>query len=157
MSDVLYISEEGLAGLKAEYEEMKTKTIPLIAARIDEAKQNGDLSENAEYQEAKEQMAFAQGRFRELEEMIRRSQIITHQKNNSASRSVQVGSRVTVETDEKQKREYQIVGSAEAEPLAGKISNESPLGAAFLGHEIGDIVEVRKPSGVSRYTILEIV
>ncbi len=156
MTEIVYISKEGLEALKAEFETLKMKTIPAIAGRIDDAKQNGDLSENAEYQDAKEQMAFAQGRLLELEDMINRSVLIEEKRAATKSVTVQIGSRIVVSTDDKTKKEFQIVGSAEADPLAGKISNESPLGAAFLGRAIDDVVEVQKPSGVAKYTILSI-
>lgn len=156
MTEIVYISKEGLEALKAEFETLKMKTIPAIAGRIDDAKQNGDLSENAEYQDAKEQMAFAQGRLLELEDMINRSMLIEEKRAAQKIATVQIGSRIVVSTEDKTKKEFQIVGSAEAQPLAGKISNESPLGAAFLGCEVGEVVEVQKPSGVAKYTILSI-
>ncbi len=152
MNTVVHISKEGLAKLKEEFEVLKMKTIPDIAQKIDEAKQNGDLSENAEYQEAKERMAFAQGKLLELEQKITNAQIITY----TASDTVEVGSTVQLKTEDGSEKTYQIVGSTEADPVAGKISNESPIGKAFMGHKVGDEVAVEKPSGTTRYTILSV-
>lgn len=151
MNDAVYVSAEGLEALKAEYQTLKRETIPDIAQKIDDAKQNGDLSENAEYQDAKEQMAFAQGKLRELENKISNASIITNQGGDS----VGIGSTITVEAGGAEKT-YQIVGSTEADPLNGKISNESPIGSAFLGHKVGDAVDVEKPAGVTTYTIKSI-
>lgn len=146
-----YLSAHSLESLRKEYENIKDTTIPDIAKRIDEAKQQGDLSENAEYHQAREDMAWAQGRLKELEQIINNSKIITNQKGDS----VVVGSHVIVKVGE-QEKEYAIVGPQEVKPAQGLISNESPLGQALLGHKVGDKIEVTVPSGKQLYQILKI-
>jgi transcription elongation factor GreA len=153
MTDITthYLSEESLAELKTELETLRNTTIPEIAKRIDEAKQQGDLSENAEYHQAREDMAWAQGRVIEVEQIINNSQIIVKQDTGV----VAVGSTIQVELNGKS-RNYTIVGPQEINPTQGLISNESPLGEAFLGHHVGDKVEVTTPAGKNVYTIKEI-
>lgn len=148
-----YLTEESHANLIIELDKLKNKLIPDIANRIDEAKQQGDLSENAEYHQAKEDMAWAQGRFMSIERILGNAEII--QKSKSGNKIVEIGNKITVETGGKTK-EYLIVGPQEANPFAGKISNESPLGQSFLGNKLGDIVEVITPAGTQKYKILKI-
>ncbi|MBI5728631.1 MAG: transcription elongation factor GreA [Candidatus Magasanikbacteria bacterium] len=147
-----YVTAASLAELKKEYETVKNVTIPEIAKRIDEAKQQGDLSENAEYHQAREDMAWAQGRALELEKIIANASIIVKQQGTGA---VAVGNTIVVAVGEKQKN-YTIVGPQEINPVKGLISNESPLGEAFLGHKVGETVEVNTPAGKMKYKILEI-
>ena len=148
---IQYLSAESLAVLKREFEDLKNDKIPEIARRIDEAKQQGDLSENAEYHQAREDMSWAQGRLRELEQIINNAQIITHQKSDI----IGVGSNIVVMVNGA-KKSYTIVGPQEINPSKGLISNESPLGEAFLGHKVKDTVMVRVPSGEVKYQILEV-
>lgn len=148
-----YLTEESHANLIVELENLKNKLIPDIANRIDEAKQQGDLSENAEYHQAKEDMAWAQGRLMSIEHILGNAEII--QKSKSGNKIVEIGNKITVEANGKTK-EYLIVGPQEADPFAGKISNESPLGQSFLGNKIEDIVEVVTPAGEQKYKILKI-
>src|SRR3989338_2307850 len=143
-----YLSAESLVTLKKELDTLKDVTIPDIAKRIDEAKQQGDLSENAEYHQAREDMSWAQGRLQELEQLINTAQIIVKKKSDV----VTIGSTIVVEVGGNE-RQYTIVGPQEASPAKGFISNESPLGAAFLNHEVGDKVEVLTPSGKTLYRI----
>jgi len=153
MSDeTQYISQERFDEFKAELAELKSTKIPKIADRIDEARQMGDLSENAEYHSARDEMAWAQTRVKELERILSNSEIVSGIKGSD---KVQVGSTITVKVNGKEK-EYHIVGAHEADPLAGKISNESPLGEAFLGKSKGDKVEVKVPSGMQEYKITSI-
>jgi len=147
-----YLSKESLEALKKEYEDVKYVQIPAVANKINEAKQQGDLSENAEYHQAKEEMAWAQGRLLELENIIGSAQIIEKSKSDKSD----LGNTVVVEVNKIEKT-YQIVGAQEADPLNGKISNESPLGNAFLGHKAGDKVEVRTPAGLQNYEIKEVI
>jgi transcription elongation factor GreA len=147
-----YLSKESLEALKKEYEDVKYVQIPAVANKINEAKQQGDLSENAEYHQAKEEMAWAQGRLLELENIIGNAQII----EKSKSDKIGLGNTVVVEVNKIEKT-YQIVGAQEADPINGKISNESPLGNAFLGHKAGDKVEVRTPAGLQTYEIKEVI
>ena len=149
--NIHYLSAESLEELKKEFLTLKNSTIPDIAKRIDEAKQQGDLSENAEYHQAREDMAWAQGRLVEVEKIINNAKIIVKQSTGAVS----VGDTIRVEVGGKEK-EYTIVGPQEINPAKGLISNESPLGEAFLGHKIGDKIEVSVPSGKMVYTIKEI-
>ncbi len=151
--NTVYISKEGLEKLKQELEVLKYTKIPEIANKIDTAKENGDLSENAEYQDAKEQMAFAQGKSLEMQAQIDNAQIIEHKSGGSI---VEVGSKVTFTTESGDEKSYSIVGVAEADPVSGMISNESPIGRAFLGKAVGDEVEVERPSGAAKYTVTAI-
>lgn len=136
--------------MRAELADLKKKKRE-VAERINRAKELGDLSENAEYQDAKEEMAFVEGHALELEDYINRA-VIIEQKNGD---TVTVGSTVTVKTGTREKS-YTIVGANEADPLAGRISNETPLAQALLGRRVGDIVEVTVPSGKTSYTIVKI-
>jgi len=151
--DTQYLSADSLESLKAEYETLKNKTIPDIAKKIDEAKQQGDLSENAEYHQAREEMSWAKGRLNELDEIMSNAQVIV--KNAQQKDKVNLGSTVTVKVNGNE-RKYTIVGQQEADPAKGLISNESPLGRAFLGHETGDEVEVVIPAGKQVYKIVKI-
>lgn len=148
-----YISPEGLGKLKKELEELKTMTRREIASRLEAAKALGDLSENAEYQAAKEAQSLNEVQIAELEEKLRNIVVI---QKPTQSFLVQIGS--TIEVDSVHGREtFTIVGSEEADPVGGKISNESPLGRAFLGKKIGEVVEVKTPGGTARYEIRRIL
>ena len=147
----VYVTQEGLEKLKKELQELKTVRRKEVAGRIERAKDMGDLSENAEYSEAKDEQGFIEGRIIELESMIPNAVIIEHIETGCCS----VGSTVRVSAAGKEK-EYTIVGANEADPLAGRISNESPLGIAFLGKCAGDTVEVKVPSGKIVYSIISV-
>ena len=147
-----YLSQEGLEKLKTELHDLKTKKRQEIAARLEHAKTLGDLSENAEYQETKEEQTLVEQRIAELEERVRNAVVMEKQ---AKSDMVRVGSTVVVTSDQGEET-YMIVGSEEADPGRGKISNESPLGKAFLGKKIGERVEVRTPRGTAKYRIAEI-
>lgn len=147
-----YISEEGLEKLKQELHELKTAKRQEIAARLEHAKTLGDLSENAEYQEAKEEQSLVESQIAELEEKIRNAVLI---KSGPATDYAVVGSTIRVRSDRGEEA-YTIVGSQESRPAEGKISNESPLGRSFLGHKVGDRVEVKTPAGAVFYEIVEI-
>ncbi|MFA6548062.1 MAG: transcription elongation factor GreA [Candidatus Magasanikbacteria bacterium] len=152
MHNIQYLTEASLKNLKAELETIRNKTIPDIARRIDEAKQQGDLSENAEYHQAREDMSWIQGRVIELEQLLQNAEIIQKNSNNDI---VSIGSTVTVKFNGKTK-DYTIVGPQEIDPLKGFISNESPLGQAFLKHQVKDKVEVVTPAGKQIYEITAI-
>ncbi|MCF6276529.1 MAG: transcription elongation factor GreA [Candidatus Magasanikbacteria bacterium] len=148
---VQYLFQDKYDKLKEELKFLtKTKKLE-IAKRIDEARQMGDLSENAEYHAAREDMGWTMARAREITSILDNSEIIT----KGGSSSIGLGSTITVEVRGKEK-EYTITGPQEADPLNGKISNESPLGSAFLGKKKGDVVEVQIPSGTQEYKILNI-
>lgn len=149
---VQYLSADKLVKLQEELKQLKEEKIPLIAKRIDDARQMGDLSENAEYHAAREDMSWAQSRVLELEYILQNAQII---EDNIHATVIQIGSTFTVEVNDK-KKEFTIVGGQEADPLQGKISNESPIGQAFLGKKKGDKVEVKIPAGIQHYKILKV-
>src|SRR3990167_4272751 len=138
-----YLSAEGFKKLEAELDYRKRELRREIAARIEAAKELGDLSENFEYHEAKDQQGTNEMRIDDLEGMIRDTVIVAQQTGQT---HVTMGSTFTVES-KLGKRTFEIVGSNEADPLSGKISNESPLGLAFLGQKVGDVVEIAIPSG----------
>jgi len=147
-----YLSQEGYRQHKKELEETKFMRQE-VAKRLEEAKALGDLSENQEYISAKEAQAFNEGRILELEQLLREAVVID--KNNRGNSMVQVGCSVEIKGNGKE-RVFTIVGSEEAAPASGKISNESPLGKAFLGRKIGEVVEVETPGGKVKYKITAI-
>ena len=149
-----YVSAQRLEELKQELEELKNVKRKEIARRIEEAKSLGDLSENAEYMEAREEQAFNEGRIKELEELVREAVLIEENKRR-AKTSVSVGDTVEGENSDKSQT-FTIVGSNEADPLNNKISNESPLGRAFLGRIPGEKIKVNTPSGQFEYKIVRI-
>jgi transcription elongation factor GreA len=148
-----FLSKEKLTALKQEYALLKDEKIPALAKRIDDARQMGDLSENAEYHTAREEMAWVQSRMKELVYILDNAEVV----DVSATKGgfVDIGSSVTVRINGAE-RSYGIVGAQEADPLAGRISNESPLGSAFLGKKKGDVVTVQTPKGPQKYDILEV-
>ena len=145
-----YLTQEGLKQLQKELAHLKDVRRREVAARIHKASETGGTVDNAEYDEAKNEQAFIEGRIRALENTISNAVVSTTRRNRD---SVQIGSSVTVVAQDGAKRRYKVVGSAEAAPLDGKISNESPVGQAILGHKIGDKVKVETPSGVTKLTI----
>ncbi len=157
----ILITKEGLKKLKEELEGLKTNKRSEIAARLKEAISYGDLSENAEYEEAKNDQAFIEGRILELENQIKNAKIITEgaSMKTSKGKMIDIGSTVTVRnmTDDDEPESYTIVGSMEADPLNHKISNESPIGKALLGHEKGDKINVDAPAGKYTYEILKVI
>lgn len=148
-----YITEEGLDKLTKELYYLKNTKRKEIAERIATAKELGDLSENAEYSDAKEEQSFIEARVMEFENIIRNVKVIKKKNKNSA---VQVGSTIEIVDEKGMNKKYTIVGSNEADPLAFRISNESPLGAAFIGHKLNEEVFVTTPKGKIKYTILKI-
>lgn len=151
--NVTYLTQEGLEKLKVELDTLVRSRRKEIAARIQEAKELGDLSENAEYQEAKNEQAFNEGRIEELENIIKHAAIIEEDKKPSGI--IQVGSTVTLSKDGATIA-YQIVGSNEADPINGKISNESPIGRALLGKKVAEIAVVVTPKGDVNYEVTKV-
>lgn len=150
-----YLTRDGKAKLEAELEELLTNGRKQIAERIAAAKELGDISESGEYEEAKKQQAFIEGRIRDIKNTLSRAEMINEE--NGSTTEVRVGSSVTVKLDEDNEEEtWTIVGSAEASPRHGKISNESPIGAALLGKKPRQKVTVQTPSGTMKMTILKI-
>ena len=149
------LTQEGYNKIEEEVEYLKTVKRKEVAERIKVAISFGDLSENAEYDEAKNEQAQVEERIVKLENILRKAVIIDESQIDS--NIVTIGSTVKVyDTDFEEEVEYTIVGSAEADPYNGKISNESPVGSAFIGKHKGDDVEVQVPNGVAIYKILDI-
>jgi transcription elongation factor GreA len=146
-----FISQQGLEKLKEELESLKKKRFE-IARAIEEAKQLGDLSENASYTEALDAQSFNEGRISELEDFIRNASIISKQ----ITESVELGATVEAEDESGSKRTFTIVGSQEANPAEGRISNDSPVGKAFMGKHKGDAIEVKTPKGAIKYKVVTI-
>lgn len=153
--DIEYMSKEGFEKLKTEVETLKTRERIHIAERLEYAKSLGDLSENAEFDAAKEEQMLNEMRIGELEHILRRALIVDKHKT---SPSVGIGSTISVQVGTSETKEtYTLVGtSEEANPLAGYISHESPLGRAFLGKKKGERVVVATPRGERKYVIVEI-
>jgi transcription elongation factor GreA len=152
-----FLTAEGAAELRAELDELINVKRPQVAQQLKEAISQGDLSENADYTDAKEQQAFLEGRIQYLENLLRSATIIDESTDSrTAPGEVQVGYEVTIQADDEPPETYRIVGAAEADPRNGKISNESPMGAALLGHRKGDKVRVQTPSGEWEVKIIRI-
>lgn len=154
MTDETYLTAEGAEELKRELKELLQVKRPELAIKLKEAVAEGDLKENANYHDAKEQQAFIEGRILYLENIIRSATIIS---NDGSTDEVRVGSAVTIReegSDEDEK--YMIVGAAEANPHEGKISQKSPIGSALLGHKKGDKVKVQTPNGSVMFKIRKI-
>ena len=138
------ITPEGFARLEGELEELIDVRRPQVAAMIRDAKEDGDLRENAAFDEAKEQQGFVEGRIQELEDLLRRAVVIVHDKSSD---QITLGSKVEVKEEGEAIETFSIVGSAEADPIQGKISNVSPLGAALMGKRKGEVVKYDAPNG----------
>ncbi len=149
----IFLTKEGLEKIKKELDELINKKRPEVIKRIKEAKAYGDLSENSEYEDAKNEQSFIEGKISELQNMIKNAQIID--KKDKKSNIISLGSTIIASLDGKD-NEYTIVGSAEADPSKGKISNESPIGEALLGKKAGDEVEVEVPAGKIKFKIKNI-
>ncbi|HHV46019.1 MAG TPA: transcription elongation factor GreA [Tissierellia bacterium] len=151
----IFLTSEGLKRLENELDELKTVRRKEIAERIKQALAFGDISENSEYDEAKNEQAQLEERIAKLEAVLRNAKLIDDEEISTDV--VSIGSKVVVnDLEYDEEMEYTIVGSAEANPFEGKISNESPVGSALLGKKKGDIVEVQVPDGVIKYKIITI-
>ncbi|MCL5970253.1 MAG: transcription elongation factor GreA [Patescibacteria group bacterium] len=148
----IYLTKEGLDELKKEYDQLTKVKRPDVLERVSQARSMGDLSENAEYGAAREELSFIDGRIDELDELIKQAVLIqeTHSKG-----LVKLGSTVTVNIKGK-KEVFTVVGEWEADPHEKKISHESPLGKALLGKKVGEKVEVEAPAGIVVYTIASV-
>ena len=152
MADKQYLTRERLEELKQELADLKSRRRIEVGERLKRAKELGDLSENSEYFEAREEQAQVETRIGELEDIVKSAEII--EKSHSTS-DVTIGATIRVQKGDKEMK-FTIVGSNETKPEAGLISNESPLGSAFLGKKVGDKVMVSTPSGKVEYSILSI-
>ena len=149
------LTYEGLKKLESELQELKVVRRREVAQLIKEARSQGDLSENAEYDAAKEEQAAVEARIVQLEKMLRNAEVIDE--DSLGGEVVSIGSKVKVfDIEYDEQVEYLIVGSTEADPLAGRISNESPLGIALIGRAKDEVVSVEAPDGPIEYRILEI-
>jgi len=157
-NDHTLVTKEGLKKLKEELDYLKTVRRKEVAQRLKEAISYGDLSENSEYEEAKNEQAFVEGRIIELELKIKNAKIIVEKHDKRAGKEINIGSTVTVRnvTESDEQETYTIVGATEADPFDAKISNESPIGKALLLKHKGETVEVHTPSGVLEYEILSV-
>lgn len=155
-NNTIYMTKEGYEKLESELEYLVSVRRREVADQIAEAKAEGDISENAGYDEAKNAQAFLEGRIRELENRIRNSQIIEDDVDSPAN-VVALGRSVVVqEIGEDTKEGYTIVGSVEADPKNGRISNESPMGKSLLGKKVGDKITVKTPNGEIQFKILKV-
>jgi len=153
MAQVQYMSVAGLERLKQELQELKTVKRRELADRIEAAKALGDLSENAEYHEAKDALGFVEGRIHEIQDILKNVAVI--EEETGAVGIIRIGSTIIIEVNGKEKT-YSIVGSNEANPLQGLISNESPIGSALLGKKENDTAEVEAPAGRIIYKIKKV-
>jgi transcription elongation factor GreA len=148
-----FLTKEGYDQLQKELEWLRTEKRQEVANRLHEAMEGGELIENAEYEAAKNEQAFVEGRIQELEVMLATARII---EEGEKAGIVQVGSKVTIQEKGSDPEVYIIVGAAEADPRSGKISNESPIGKAILNHNVGDEVQVEAPGGTFKVRIVKI-
>jgi len=147
-----YLTAEGEAKLQAELTDLTGPRREELAQRLRSAIQMGDLSENADYHKAKEDQAFLEGRIQELESILRSAVIIEKKKGDV----VDVGTTVTIQEGDFDPEAFYVVGAKEADPRNGRISNESPIGSALMGHKVGDVVEAQTPDGKMKFKILKI-
>ncbi|RJP44610.1 transcription elongation factor GreA [Candidatus Parcubacteria bacterium] len=150
--DKSYLTKERYEELKKELEKLKKKGRLEVAERLKRAKEFGDLSENSEYAEAREQQAYVESRIFELEELLKKASLI---KKSGGKEQITVGSTVTAQRGDREVR-YTIVGSYEAKPEEGRISDESPIGRALLNKKVGDSAEVETPGGLVTYRVTSI-
>ncbi len=154
MNDKHYVTRDGLEKLKEELRHGIDVRRKEIADKLKAAIEMGDLSENAAYSDAKDEQAFLEGRIRELENIISNA-VVIEDEARASNKTVQLGKKVTIKNGGKEKV-FTIVGSNEANPLEGKISNHSPIGQAILGRKLGEEIDIAVPKGVMKYKILKI-
>ncbi|NQT49317.1 transcription elongation factor GreA [Candidatus Kuenenbacteria bacterium] len=154
MSNQIILTEEGKLKLEAEVKELKEVRRPDIISKIEQAKELGDLSENAEYHDAKDQQGLMEARISEIEGILKKA--VISQVSDSKT-EIGLGCKFIVENADGDRRELTLVGFNEAEPLVGKISNESPMGVAFQDKKPGETVEVEAPKGIITYKVIEIL
>jgi len=159
MGEEVFLTKEGMEKLKAELHHLKTVRRKEVAARIKEAREYGDIIENSEYDDAKNEQAFVEGRIKDLEILLRNVQIIEDDDGaeGTPNEEVKIGSTVELrDLDSEENFIYTVVGSAEADPTANRISNESPVGQAILGRKVGERIAVEVPAGTINYEIVRI-
>jgi transcription elongation factor GreA len=151
----IYLTSSGLKELKTELKQLLEVKRPKLVERVTVARNHGDLSENSEYTNARDDLAFVEGRIEELEELVTRAKLIRSQSAKGKSKDIQLGCKVTIKVNGK-KETFEVVGKWEADPLEKKISHTSPLGQALIGKKKGDKVEIEAPAGKVKYHILKI-
>ncbi|MBM4426245.1 MAG: transcription elongation factor GreA [Chloroflexi bacterium] len=151
-----FLTKEGFEKLQEELDHLRTTKRQEVAARLHEAMEGGELIENAEYEAAKNEQAFVEGRIQELDLLLATAQIIEENGKGKKHDTIQVGSKVTIKEGNFEAETFIIVGAAEANPREGKISNESPIGKAILGHKAGETVKVETPGGTYNVKILKV-
>jgi len=155
MTEEILLTEEGYEKLESELEHLTKVKRREVAKRIKDARDYGDISENSEYDDAKNEQAFVEGRIKKLENMLAKARVVT--KDEIDDHTVNLGTNVELEDlDTGEVYNYTIVGSAETDPLNCKISHESPIGKSILGHTIGDEIKVSTPEGQTEYKIISI-
>ena len=152
----IFLTPEGLKKLEEELNQLKTVKRQEIAEKIQEAKESRSAVISPEYEEAKNEQGFVEGRILELENMIKNAKIIHHEEVKKKGSHIELGTKVEIKFADGKKENYTIVGSAEANPGEGKISNESPIGKSILGHHLGDIVKVETPGGMYNVKIIKV-
>lgn len=150
------MSSDRLEELKKELEYLETERVTEVAEQIKEARSFGDLSENSEYDEAKAEQGKLYSKIAEIKDLIENAEIVDKTEDNLPVDAVTLGSKVTVREDGEDEEEYEIVGSQEANPRMGKISDDSPLGVALRGHKAGDSVVVAAPGGNIKFSIIKV-
>ena len=151
-----FLTKEGFQKLQEELDHLRTTKRMEVASRLHEAMEGGELIENAEYEAAKNEQAFVEGRIQELELLLATAQIIEDNGKAKKNDAIQVGTKVTIKEGNFEAETFAIVGAAEANPREGKISNESPIGKAILGHKLGDTVKVETPGGTYNVRIVKV-
>lgn len=151
-----FLTKEGFEKLQEELDYLRKVKRQEVADRLHEAMEGGELIENAEYEAAKNEQAFVEGRIQELDALLASAKIIENNGKKKKSDGVQLGSKVTIKEGNFEAEAFTVVGIAEANPREGKISNESPIGKAILGHKVGDAVKVETPNGTYTVKILKI-
>jgi transcription elongation factor GreA len=152
MKKQFHLTKEGVDELKQECDGLIAQR-PVIAERIKTAREFGDLAENAEYTSARQEQERVEGRIAEIEHILLNVEVIRKPKGDS---KVQLGSKVTLKGDSGKQKEFQVVGTVEADPMNGKISDESPIGQALLGKKVGEAVEIKTPAETASYKVVEI-
>lgn len=155
MDKKIYLTEKGLSELKNEYNILVKTKRPLVVNRLSTARDMGDLSENAEYTAARDELVFIDSRIEELEDLLKKATLIKEKPKGKKNKTVNLGSEVSLKTSNR-KEKYTIVGEWESDPGKKKISNESPLGKALMGKSEGDEIEIVAPAGKMSYKILTI-
>jgi len=155
LNNKVFLTKEGLEALKKELALLQGKKQPELIKRVAKAREFGDLTENAEYSNAREELSFVEGRVAELEELLAKAKLIVEDKGNAKCAEVKLGSKVGVKVSGKEHL-FTVVGEWEADPMLKKISHSSPLGKALLGKKIGDKVEVEAPAGKIIYEVKKI-